>query len=99
MPVYTAPKRTRVTLDVDQIIESDQTIRVLGIVISNATASAVEVVFTDRDDTPILNATVPAQDTEILDFAWLADNGLRIDGSAIADADVVVTVFHGQAGS
>ncbi len=95
MPLV-APKITRVTLDAARTI-STGSIRVQNIMISNATVSAAEVVFTDTDDTPILNITVPPQDSEDWAVVWIADNGLKV--TSLGDANVVVTVAHGQDGA
>ena len=95
MPLV-ASAHTRVTLDVAQTISAGS-IRVQAIVVSNATVTPAEVVFTDADGTNILNITVPAQNTIPFEMSWMADNGLLID--SIGDANVVVTVFHGAIGA
>lgn len=95
MPLI-ATTHTRVTLDANRTISSSS-IRVSNIVVSNATASPAEVVFTDADGTNILNITAPAQSSEFLEVHWIAENGLLI--TSIGDADVVVTVFHGAPGA
>jgi hypothetical protein len=98
MPLV-ASKITRVALTGDQVI-SNGTIRVHNIIVSNALQQMpVEVVFTDREGTPILNITVSAQDSQDFPGCWAADKGLTVLGAAIADADVVVTVIHSQDGA
>lgn len=95
MPLV-ASKITRSVMDAARTV-SESTIRVHGIVVSNATASVAEVVFTDTDDTPILNITCPANDSEHWTPVWIADNGLKI--TSVGDADVVVTVAHSADGA
>jgi hypothetical protein len=97
MPIV-ASRITRVTLDVDRTITTG-TIRVQNILVSNATNNAAEIIFLDNDDNNILNITAPPQDSESFPGDWIADNGLKIDADAIADANVVVTVLHGQDGA
>ena len=91
-----ASKLTRVTLDAARTI-STGTFRVLGIIVSNATVSDVEIVFRDNNATNLLNITVPAQDSVEFSAAWIAENGLVIP--SVGDANVVVTVAHGAAGA
>jgi len=84
-------------MDVTRTI-STGTIRVQNVLVSNPTNNAAEIVFTDGDDTPILNITAAAQDSFAFTELWIAGNGLKVNG-AIADANVVVTVLHSQDGA
>jgi hypothetical protein len=77
---------------------STGTIRVQNVLVSNPTNNAAEIVFTDTDGTNILNITAAAQDSMDFGGLWIADNGLKVDGT-IADANVVVTVLHSQDGA
>jgi hypothetical protein len=95
MPLV-ASKITRVALDANRVI-SDGTIRVQNIIVSNAKKAPVEVVFTDRDGIPVLNITVPVQDSRHFEGPWVGDKGLSV--LSAGDADVVVTVIHGQDGA
>ena len=97
MPLVAA-RITRVALTGDQVI-SDGTIRIHNIIVSNITLNPVEIVFTDRDGTPLLNITCPSTDSRNFEGIWAADKGLSVLGAAIANADVVVTVIHSQDGA
>lgn len=90
-----ASNLTRVTLDEDRVISLDS-IRVNHILISNATITAVECVFKNKNNENILNITVPAQDSFPYNVIWIADKGLKVDG--LGDIDVVVTVAHSAIG-
>ncbi len=92
----TATRLTRVTLDADRTV-SDGSIRVHNIYVANGTASPVEVVFTDKAGTLLLNMVIPALDSEQFPGIWIADAGLRILG--LSSANVIVTVLHTQDGA
>jgi hypothetical protein len=91
-----ATKLTRVTLDAERTI-STGSFRVLGIIVSNATASDAEVVFRDNDANNLLNITAPAHDSVEFSANWVANNGLVIPSAG--DVNVVVTVAHGADGA
>ncbi len=98
MPLV-ASRIKRLTLDSDGTID-EGSIRVQSIYVSNATLSAAEVVFTDKDGTPVLNMLVSACDSEQFPGTWIADNGLKVLGlSGEGSANVVVTVLHTSAGA
>jgi len=96
MPQQLATKLTRVTLDAEHVI-STGSIRVNGILASNATASPVTVQFQNNAGTEIITMHVAANDNDSWDVMWIADAGLKI--ASAGDADVVVTVAHGAVGA
>ena len=96
MPAATASQLTRDTLDAERT-NSAGTFRVLGIIVSNATISDVEIVFNDNTGTNLLNIAVPAHDSVEYSASWIAEAGLIIP--SLGDANVVVTVAHGADGA
>jgi hypothetical protein len=98
MPQALATRTTRVVGDGSAAKTiSAGTIRVNGIVVANTDSTALEVNFTDADDTTILTFTAAGDESTILDVIWLADNGLKM--AAATPATIIATVFHGYAGS
>lgn len=97
MPQALATRNTRVVGDgASAKTISSGTIRVNGMVIANSTT--VETVnFTDADDAVILTVEAAAAQTTVIDIMWLADNGLKM--AAATPATIIVSVFHGYAGS
>jgi hypothetical protein len=95
MPLI-ASQLSRVELDDDRVISAG-TLHVLGILVSNATISDVEVVFKNNAAAPILNIAVPAHDSVEFSAQWMADKGLNV--ASLGDANVVVTVAHGAEGA
>lgn len=91
-----ATRLTRVELDAARTI-STGSIRVSSVLVCNATAGAVEVVFTDNDATEILSIAVPANTSFNYNVVWIAVNGLLI--ASEGDANVSVTVAHGADGA
>lgn len=91
-----ASKLTHVTLAADRVIESGNSIRVSGILISNPTDSSRLIVFRNSDSKIILEITVGVADTISWDVMWMADKGLYIDSETV---DVTVTVAHSAAGA
>jgi len=84
-----------VTLAAARVISADS-IKVHGIVIANTSQAAVTVIFEDSANTAVMTVEVPANNTHNVEILWLADNGL---GIRIVNANVIVTVFHGQSGA
>ncbi len=79
----------------DSEIQSGESITVYGVVIDGGGAGTV--IFEEADgSTEIMRVSVVADnESQVLDFIWLADQGLTIT----TPANVYVTVFHSQSGS
>ena len=92
----TSSKLTRVTLEADKTID-EGSIRVFNIYVANGSNAPSEVVFTNRDGTPILNMMIPPLDSEQFNGTWIADKGLKVLG--LSSVTVIVTVLHGQPGA
>lgn len=89
---YRASRVEQVILDDDRTIESGGTITVFGILVANATASAVAVEVQDIAGTANMTIVVPAGDTRLVDVEWVADRGLQF--SSVGSVNVIATVFH-----
>jgi hypothetical protein len=96
MPQQLASRISRYVMSQDRTVTTGS-IRVHNIYVGNASADAVEVVFHDNDNIPLLNMVCPAMDSDDFGGIWLADNGLKIIG--IDDADVIVTIIHSDEGA
>lgn len=84
------------TLDADVQVLSGGTVTVFGIILSNTEATNVEITFSDNDDNELFSLSVPAEDTEVFDVPFLADNGIKADALS---ANQKVTFFTSQAGA
>ena len=93
---YRASRITSVALDTDQVIGAGETFTVFGFMISNPTANAVEVEFTDGSGNIKFPVTAHACDTLVVPVEFIADKGLGISGGL--SAQIKATVFHSQGG-
>jgi hypothetical protein len=83
------------SLEFDIVVSGSFT--VFGIVVANQSDSTV-VDVEIRDETGdrlIIALAIPANDTKILDFTWMADKGLSI---AALSANVFFSLFYTQEG-
>ena len=92
-------KSTRVDLQADRTIESGNTIIVNGIIIANEHTSPVTVDFQTNSAAVRFSVVCPAQDSRFIDWAFLADSGLVIDGLASNGDKVFVSIFHTSGGA
>lgn len=94
--MHNATRVTRVVLDVDRTI-STGSIMVYGIILSNSTASTAEIEIEDVAGNTRITVTVPAMNSETVDFVFLADKGLIISG--VGSTEVFASVFHSSEGA
>ena len=94
---YRASRSTQSTLLSDATIQSGSTITVFGIILSNTTNQAAEIVFTDASGTLDFTIICPGCDSKISTIQFVADGGLKVSG--LGDAGVKVAVFHSSGGS
>lgn len=91
---FKASRVTTVDLGSDREITGYFT--VFGIVVANQQdAVVVDVEIKNNNGDVIIPLAIPANDTKILDFTWIADKGISIDALS---SDVHVTIFHSQEG-
>jgi hypothetical protein len=94
---YRAAKVTRVDLSADRIIGESESITVYGIIIANSSLFDAEVDISDAAGTKKITVSILSHDTKNVDFEFIADGGLQIDG--IGSDQVYATVFHSHGGS
>ena len=94
---YRASQVTRFSLDVARTLLSSESVTIFGIIYSNAANNPAEIDIHDGNDTKKITIVVPANDSRIVDFEWIADKGLKIP--SMGRSDVVVTIFHSGVGS
>ena len=92
-------KVTRDDLDADILIESGTSIYVHGIVVANSHTTAVEIDFQTGSGTTKFTVTVPAQDSKLIDWPFIADGGLNVDALSSNGTSVFVSVWHSAAGA
>jgi len=88
---------TRVQLNAARTI-SLNSIRVDGIIATNATNGNVEIEFVNASNDAIMSIPVKANDSVVWDIPFMADNGLRCSAGA-GNINVSVTVTHSAEGA
>lgn len=94
-----AAKHTRVGInETAQVIESDRSITVFGVVATNtntAEAAAQFVTLLDKNGVTIQDIGLASGKTEQMSFTWLADAGLRVT----TGSNCTCTIYHSQGGA
>ena len=94
-----AAKRTRVGInETAEVIESDRSITVFGVVATNTNtseAAAQFVTLLDKNGVTIQDIGLASGKTEQMSFCWLADEGLRVT----TGSNCTCTIYHSQGGA
>ncbi len=89
---------TRVELDAERVVfVATRSVRIDHILVCNATASNIEVVFSDAAGTEILSIAVIARDSFGYEVSWISSAGITI--ATEGDAAVSVTIAHSADGA
>jgi hypothetical protein len=73
------------------LVISTGSVHIFGIVLANEAATAADVDITDAASTIIMQITIPADNTVVMNIPFIANNGLRF---ALEAATTKVTVMH-----
>lgn len=91
--IFHASKTTFITTSqTDSAIDSGRTVKVLGILVEG-TSNGQVVIEKFGTATVIMNISVLANSSSVVDIPWVADAGLQVT----TPSGVTCTVFHTQA--
>ena len=89
---------TRVDLSADRVIANGASIAVAGIVIANESMQPVSVYFEYNSGVNAFTVVVPGYDSKLIDWSFIADKGLNIDG-VLNGSNIIVSVWHSAEGA